>query len=121
MDGASPANRYVALTQGKTIWLTETGVLVNAQNPLVGGEPMTLERTRDEYLLPMVEWFNLHITVNGDALYLNAVAWFVTYDANTPFTNLRTADGPLTVVGEAWRDATCPDCECPGPDCLGGR
>jgi hypothetical protein len=47
------------------------------------------------------------------------MAWYVTYVATQPCTSLLIDDhsGNLSVVGEAWRDATCPACACPGPDC----
>lgn len=117
-DGAISQNAYPGLTRNKTIWITETGVLANSGTCAVG-KTLNPERVRDEYLRPMVQWLNAHAVPTGDAPYLNAMAWYVTYVATQPCTSLLIDDrsGSLSVVGEAWRDATCPSCACPGPDC----
>lgn len=117
-DGSPSRNAYPQLTRNKPIWLTETGVLA-PPGAWVGGQPLSLARVSSSYQTPMINWFNAHIKAEGDLSYINAVAWFVTYSPDTPYTNLLAGPGSstLTAVGNTWQEASCPLCECPGPDC----
>lgn len=118
---ASPShNPHPELTRNKPIWLTETGVLAE-KDASADGRLLSSGRVSEEYLKPLVAWFNAHTKTGQDAAYINSMAWYVTFsgDDGTPYTDLLVdpVSGTLTSVGVAWRDATCPLCECPGCDC----
>lgn len=105
-------------TAAKTIWITEIGSLTS-----VDQQPWTT--TRDGFENPLLSWFSQHIRPGQDRQYVNAVSWFSThyktatedFTASNLLNHLQPELKQLTAVGQAWRDRTCPDCACPGPDC----
>jgi len=123
-DGTPSRNANPDVTAGKTIWITEIGVLRGLTD--YPGYPWT--SVRDLFEIPMRNWFNGHIRPGQDCQYINTVSWFSTHfkvqweDATA--SNLldhlqfaQTGAKQLTPVGQIWRDWTCANCQCPGPDC----
>ncbi|PKO22395.1 MAG: hypothetical protein CVU38_09695 [Chloroflexi bacterium HGW-Chloroflexi-1] len=129
-DATPSQNPYAALTRNKPIWITEIGTLA-ALNAPVQGQPLTWARVRDGFEAPMLNWFKQSSIPGGNCAYINGVSWFSTYckDPNhsppwwdyTASNLLDHLSFPtqrrLTDVGAAWRDASCPTCQCPGPGC----
>ena len=130
VDSTPSQNLYVALTRNKPIWITEIGTLA-ALNYSVQGQPLTWTRVRDRFETPMLNWFKQCGVPGGSCSYINGVSWFSThckdpnhvppwwdYTASNLLDHLSfPTQRRLTEVGAAWRDVSCPTCQCPGPDC----
>jgi len=102
---------------GKPIWITEIGSLTSDRF-------QSWTTTRDGFENPMLQWFNQHIKPGQDCQYLNAISWFSTHYYINQYTDFTASDllnykqpGQRSPVGEAWKSATCANCQCPGPDC----
>lgn len=131
-DATPSQNLYAMLTRNKPILITEIGTLA-ALNESVQGQLLTWARVRDGFEVPMLNWLKQTSVTGGSYAYINGVSWFSTHakDPDPTHSPLRydfTASNlldhlsfpvqrRLTEVGTAWRDATCPTCQCPGPSC----
>jgi hypothetical protein len=109
-DGSPSRNHHPEYTRSKTIWITEIGVLDNT---------ILWAQTSVDFEQPMLTWFQNNVATGQPREWINAVAWYTTYDSGKISTNAfdATRPGTLTAVGVRWKEATCDRCACPGPDC----
>jgi hypothetical protein len=80
-------------TTGKSIWVTEIGVLHNAY---------THSEVRDGFMIPVMSWFTN--AKSGQYPLFERLAWFSDYYAMYPSSNLLTYEGNPTDLGNQWKN-----------------
>lgn len=122
----SSLNPYAGLTQDKPIWLTETGVLTSHTQ-------LAWNSVKTGYQTPLMNWLipRMAPTAQPCCAWINAVAWYSTHRPVHSASNLLMPTpmptvvpgtppvlGTLTPLGVAWKETPCPNCSCPGYDCI---
>ncbi len=87
------ARRFVYQMLGRRgeLWITEAGVLTNAQN-------YSRRDVKANFMIPFLEAVSI--------IEPDRVAWFSTYHEEFTASNLIDEDGDLTVLGRCWNNRT---------------